>query len=151
MKIKKQIILLLFSSIFTCCTFNNEKPDDKEQTINETADNHQELYFKDLVDIKSIEKVLIRNNYGEIDLDEGQLDKIKSEMSKMKLYWCCPTKPGAITFEITINGKVYSGHSSTGSKLLFFDDLPIILEGFKYDGPDIYFEMPKGMNFDNYK
>ncbi len=152
MKIKNEIILILLASILTNCSFINKNTEEKQQVTEQIENNNQELYFKDLIEIDDIENVFIRNNYGEINLNKSQLDMFRNEMADMKLHWCCPTKPGAIYIEITINGKIYSGYSSNGSSLLFFDrDLPIKKKDFEYDGSEIYFEMPKGMNLDNYK
>lgn len=112
---------------------------------------NQNLKFEQLINVDSISEVTVNNNYGSVKLNSSQLKKIRKEFSAMTLHWCCPTKPGAISIKLTIADKKYYGYSTTGSNLVFFDDLPINYKSFEYIGPEYYFQMPNKMNFNNYK
>lgn len=136
-----QLLLFLIFLTFIQC-----------QNSTKNTTNINEKLFSELIDVNKIKKVTIDNNYGKINLNNNQLRKIKSEFSNMKYYPGSPIKPGAIYISILFNNdtSIY-GYSSTGSNYVFFDnDIPFKNESLKPSG-DIYFEMPKGMNLDNYK
>lgn len=132
-------ILFLF---FLCISCDHQQT----QTTKESK-----VLFQDLINVSDIERVISNNNSGTVELDENQLLKFKQELNLFELHSCCPTKPGAISIEMIISGDMYSGYSSTGSNLICFYNLLIKKGPTECNDSECFFEMPKGVNLDNYK
>jgi hypothetical protein len=89
-----------------------------------------------LVNIDDIQRVVISNNYGTVDLNEKQLNHFKKSISKA-VYQNQLIKPGAISLTIFSSADTIGGYSGTGSSSLVIDG-------------DFMFKIPD-MNWDNYQ
>ena len=101
-----------------------------------TTKEQKTIHFTDLVNIDDIQRVVISNNYGTVDLNEKQLNHFKKSISKA-VYQNQLIKPGAISLTIFSSADTIGGYSGTGSSSLVIDG-------------DFMFKIPD-MNWDNYQ
>ena len=144
MKLSFSIIITLLVFNLGCSSSNEEVQQNVEYPV-----SFEKIPLKEMIDISKISTATIRNIYGTVDLSEEQLERFKSSLSTLLLQGGI-IKPGTISFVVTIDGKVYSGYSTTGSETICFNNLPVDRTDYK-NFVEFCFTSSEKINLNNYK
>ena len=116
----------------------------------ENNETKNELTFGDFVNMEKLDKVEMSNNSGTFNLNNNQIEKLKTELSNLVYDPNISVKVGAINIELTIDGKTFNVSSATHGDYLEVHKDNVTKNKNSIETSDwLYFKTGK-VNFDNY-
>ena len=127
---------ILLCTFFICCI---------------ACTNERTLSFADLVDIKQIEKVEMRNNSGTFLLSQSQLKQFKEQIATMSYDPNMSAKVGAINMTLTIAGQEHLLSTATHGDYVEAHNSIVGTSMESIEGKAWIYFNTNGINFDNFK